>query len=120
MDISDLFRKASPEELKNGYVEVDDCYICLLCGKVMEKGPEENEMRVHVAQSHGSKFGYLVHLEKIKQVVGLFEMNRMYKEKEVNAIIKEVDPDYATLRRYLIDFGFMDRKIDGSQYWLKK
>jgi hypothetical protein len=120
MDIADVFRNASPEELKNGYVELDGYGICLLCGKVIENDTPENEMQVHVAQSHGSEFGYLVQLEKMKQVVGLFEMNRIYNEKEINAIIKEIDPDYATLRRYLIDFGIMERKIDGSQYWLKK
>jgi hypothetical protein len=27
--------------------------------------------------------------------------------------------DYVTVRRYLIEYGFLDRKDDGSQYWLK-
>lgn len=130
MDISKLFRNASPEELKNGYVEVDDYYICLLCGKKVEKNSTYNVgtssyagksyMQDHVVKSHGSKFEYLVHLDKMQQLVCCFEINRFYTEKEVNVIIKEVDEDYVTLRRYLIDFGFMDRKIDGSQYWLKQ
>ncbi len=130
MDISELFRNASPEELKNGYVKVDDYYICLLCGKKVEKDSTYNVgtssvsgkkyMQDHVAKSHGSKFEYLVYLDKMQQVVCRFEINRFYNEKEVNAIVKEVDEDYVTLRRYLIDFGFMDRKTDGSQYWLKQ
>ncbi|PKM78120.1 MAG: hypothetical protein CVU90_03610 [Firmicutes bacterium HGW-Firmicutes-15] len=130
MDIYELFRNASPVELKNGYVEVDDQYICLLCGKIIEKVDNynvetssyagENCMQVHVSSSHGSKFEYLIHLDNMKQVICRFEISRIYSEKEVNAIIKEVYEDYVTLRRYLIDFGFMDRKTDGSQYWLKE
>ena len=49
-----------------------------------------------------------------------FEGNRRYTEKEVNALLKEKHPDFATLRRYLIEYGFMDRLPDGSQYWLKR
>jgi hypothetical protein len=130
MNILDLFKNASPEELKSGYVQADNYYICLLCGKMVEKGNSygaetslytgEKYMQEHVAKSHGSKFEYLIHLDKMQQVICRFEISRFYTEKEVNAIIKEVDDDYATLRRYLIDFDLMDRKIDGSQYWLKQ
>ncbi|MBJ6950597.1 DUF2087 domain-containing protein, partial [Vibrio cholerae] len=28
-------------------------------------------------------------------------------------------PDFVTLRRYLIEYGFLDRTDDGSQYWVK-
>jgi hypothetical protein len=37
----------------------------------------------------------------------------------VNEILKNAYEDYATLRRYLIEYDFMDRKADGSQYRLK-
>ncbi|HDR8220879.1 TPA: DUF2087 domain-containing protein, partial [Bacillus cereus] len=26
---------------------------------------------------------------------------------------------FVTLRRYLIEYGFLDRTDDGSQYWVK-
>ena len=48
-----------------------------------------------------------------------FQIGKIYGEKEVNQILKMVYEDYVTLRRYLIEYGFLDRKPDGSQYWLK-
>lgn len=55
----------------------------------------------------------------LREIAERFEANRIYNEKEVNAILKTAYDDYVTLRRYLIEYGFMDRKPDGSQYWLK-
>ncbi|MGE8077573.1 DUF2087 domain-containing protein [Peribacillus loiseleuriae] len=49
-----------------------------------------------------------------------FVDDQIYEEKEVNQLLKEVYHDYVLLRRYLIEYGFLDRKADGSQYWLKK
>jgi hypothetical protein len=36
----------------------------------------------------------------------------------VYAILLEVHSDYASLRRYLIDYGYMRRERGGSNYWL--
>lgn len=44
-----------------------------------------------------------------------FEPGRYYTEKEVNAALREVYDDYATLRRYLVDAGFLER--DSRKYW---
>ena len=44
-----------------------------------------------------------------------FEPGVRYREKEVNSILVAFHPDYAALRRYLIDEGFLTR-ADGS-YW---
>lgn len=44
-----------------------------------------------------------------------FEPGVRYREKEVNSILLTFHPDYAALRRYLIDEGFLTR-ADGS-YW---
>lgn len=43
-----------------------------------------------------------------------------YTEQELNGAIGLLSsgPDVATLRRALVDFGFMRRKTDGSAYWL--
>ncbi|MBM7109045.1 hypothetical protein SAM19_02433 [Brevibacillus laterosporus] len=54
----------------------------------------------------------------LHHIVGRFERNKLYTEKEVNAILTTVYNDYAILRRYLIEYGYMDRKADGSSYWL--
>jgi hypothetical protein len=48
-----------------------------------------------------------------------FEIGKEYTEKEVNQIIKEIYDDYVTVRRYLIEYGYMDRLRDGSKYWMK-
>lgn len=44
-----------------------------------------------------------------------FEPGRRYPELEVNAIIGEFINDYASIRRYLVDHGLMERKA--SVYW---
>ncbi len=249
MNVSDLFWNASLEEIKNGYIEEKDYYLCLLCGKKIEKGiiyPQdgtfyeaERYVRVHIEKEHESVFQYLINLDKkstglsahqsnilklfykgesdrdiqkeldigssstirnhrfvfrekerqakvflalmellnennkkskfitphktakmvddrykvtedendkilekyfpdgprgplktfymkeknklvvLKQIAKHFEPNRNYTEKEVNEILKKVYEDFATIRRYLIEYGFMDRKLDGSKYWLK-
>ncbi|SDL11321.1 transcriptional regulator [Paenibacillus jilunlii] len=55
----------------------------------------------------------------LRQLIKRFETGRQYTEKEVNALLKEASPDYVTLRRYLIDYGLLDREPDGSTYWVK-
>jgi len=55
----------------------------------------------------------------LREICKRFEIDTNYTEKEVNQILKAVYDDYVTLRRYLIEYGFLDRKSDGSQYWRK-
>lgn len=48
-----------------------------------------------------------------------FEPNRMYSEAEVNAIIKAVyEKDHVSLRRDLVDTGYLHRERGGGSYWL--
>jgi len=54
------------------------------------------------------------------EIAKRFQTDRIYHEKEVNVILKNIYDDYVILRRYLIEYGFLDRKPDGSQYWLKQ
>lgn len=248
--MNDMFWNASLEQLKCGYTQDDNNYLCLLCGKKIEKGiiyqedntlyEAEKYMQVHIEKEHGSVFEYLINLDKkitglsehqnkllklfydgksdteVQSELGIgssstirnhrfvlkekerqakvflvlmellkcqekspnapaikrntavmvnepykvstdesekiikkcfpegisgslktfalkekgrwivtrelskrFEPGRIYNEKEVNEILKTAYQDFSTLRRYLIDYGFMDRKSDGSQYWLK-
>jgi hypothetical protein len=252
MEISDSFWNASLAELKQGYIQEKDSYICLLCGKKIEKGiiyPYENRlyeaeryMRIHIESTHQSVFEYLIGLDKkltgltdhqnhllrhfyqgksdkdvqkemgigststirhhrfalkekerqaktflaimellkekdeyapafipphktakmvddryavtekeqqeiikkflpegvsgrsnkfpskekqrlivLREITKQFESDAIYTEKEINQLLSEIyDDDYVTIRRYLIGYGFLDRKPDGSQYWLKK
>lgn len=55
----------------------------------------------------------------LRHILKYFDANKMYTEKEVNAIIKQFHSDYALLRRHLIEYGFMERTQDGSSYWVK-
>lgn len=55
----------------------------------------------------------------LQHIITRFETNKIYCEKEVNEILKVVYHDYVTIRRYLIEYGFLDRKHNGSEYWVK-
>jgi hypothetical protein len=55
----------------------------------------------------------------IREISKSIEPGKKYSEKEINSVIKNFFDDYVTLRRYLIEYGFLDRKKDGSEYWLK-
>ena len=46
-----------------------------------------------------------------------FQRGRSYTEKEVNGILADIYEDHVTLRRYLIEYGFMGRSRDCSKYW---
>lgn len=251
MEKLDFFWNASLAELKQGYIQEEDSYICLLCGEKIEKGiiyphesilyEAERYMRIHIESTHQSVFEYLIGLDKkltgltdhqnhllrlffqgksdkeiqsemgigsistirhhrfalkekerqaktflammellkekdeyapafisphktatmvddryavteeeqqeiikkflpegvrgrlkkfppkekqrlivLREITKRFESNTIYTEKEVNQLLNEMYDDYVMIRRYLIEYGFLDRKSDGSQYWLKK
>ena len=56
----------------------------------------------------------------LKTIVGQFEKGKKYTNKEVDAILKEIYDDYVTIRRSLIDYGFMERTGDNREYWVKE
>jgi DNA-binding CsgD family transcriptional regulator len=47
----------------------------------------------------------------------LFEPDKTYTEAEVKKIIKTIYEDDATIRRYLVDYGYLSRTNDGSKYY---
>jgi hypothetical protein len=55
----------------------------------------------------------------LQHIVGMFDKTKKYTEKELNVVLKSINEDYATLRRYLIEYGFMDRTPNCSEYWVK-
>lgn len=55
----------------------------------------------------------------LREIITHFELGKQYSEKQVNEILKSIFDDFVTLRRYLIEYGFMDRKDDGSRYWVR-
>lgn len=46
----------------------------------------------------------------------IFDPYRNYTEKEIMAILKPMNPDPITIRRYLVDYRFLWRTKDGSCY----
>lgn len=52
----------------------------------------------------------------LEQFLSRFEVGRRYREQEVNAIIQALYPDHCTIRRMLVDEGYMAR--DGQFYEL--
>ncbi len=251
MEISEMFWNASLEELKRGYIQLDNNYICLLCGEVIESGivyphedflyEAERFMRIHIESEHQSVFDYLIQLDKkltgltdhqnrllrlfyqgksdaevqkelgigsastirnhrfvlkekerqakmfltlmellkakdeyapafvpvhktarmvddrynvtneekeeilkkyfpegiksplikfppkekqrlvvLREITQLLNNDQIYTEKAINQILENVYHDYVLIRRYLIEYGLLDRKLDGSQYWLVK
>jgi hypothetical protein len=62
-----------------------------------------------IPASHSKR---MVVLDRIAQQ---FEPGRRYPEPAVNEAIVAFHPDYATLRRYLVDEGFLQR--EAGFYW---
>lgn len=56
----------------------------------------------------------------LTQVAQLFEEGRTYSEAQVSAILSEVHDDYAALRRWMVDLGFLERDRRGMQYRLRR
>lgn len=56
----------------------------------------------------------------VKEISKRFSTGELYSEPQINTMIESVFSDYVLIRRYLIEYGFLGRKKDGSEYWLKK
>lgn len=56
----------------------------------------------------------------MRRILRSFDPERRYPEREINEMLGRIFGDYALLRRLLIDYGFLDRKNDGSEYWVRR
>lgn len=52
------------------------------------------------------------------EIAKRFDDDRSYSEPEINAALREVHQDHAALRRYMIDFGILERDARGTSYRL--
>jgi hypothetical protein len=50
-------------------------------------------------------------------VVKTFEPGQRYTEKQVNEKLQLFHRDSASLRRYLVDAGLLQRSSGGREYW---
>jgi len=55
----------------------------------------------------------------LREIAKNFKAQTEYSEKEINRILTRIYDDYVLIRRYLIQYGFLDRKNDGASYWVK-
>lgn len=53
------------------------------------------------------------------EIIKKFSRDKKYSEKEVNEIIQKFHDDYATIRRALVEYGFIERSDDCRNYWIK-
>lgn len=49
-------------------------------------------------------------------LITFFEDNKIYTEKEVNAVIKDFFDDFAYIRRYFVDNNYLIRDLEGKGY----
>jgi hypothetical protein len=55
----------------------------------------------------------------LRWLATFFEPERFYSEAEVNGVLKAVyAEDYVSLRRDLVDLGYLRRERGGGKYWL--
>ncbi|MGM0395908.1 MAG: DUF2087 domain-containing protein [Bacillota bacterium] len=114
-------RKPNPEErivtIHSTATMVDDRYVITEKERDKILNAEFDSFNpLKLKRFPGKEKKKIVILGKIAQQ---FERGNKYSELEMNEIIKRIYHDYAVIRRYLIEYGFMDRTADGSAYWLK-
>jgi len=98
---------------------------CLSADVPIDNSEREKIIKKYFPESGFGRLKTFTMKEKSRMIVlshiaSNFKPGVMYSEKEVNSVLQEIFDDYVTLKRYLIDYGFMGRKNDGSLYWLIK
>lgn len=53
----------------------------------------------------------------LQKLIGEFNEEKTYTEAQVNQIIQQMFADFVSVRRYLIQYGFLGRTKDGQKYW---
>ncbi len=81
--------------------------------KVFNNFIKEGKMRVFPSKERKK---YII----LSYFIKLFESDVVYTEKQVNEIIKNVYADFATIRRYLVDYKILSRTNDCKHYWIEK
>ena len=56
----------------------------------------------------------------LEEIMNNFNRGKKYSEKEINRILERIYEDYATIRRALVEYGFIDRNTNCSEYWVKE
>lgn len=56
----------------------------------------------------------------LKIIAEKIDNKLVYSEKELNEILRDIYPDFVSLRRGLIDYKIMSRDKYGKEYWINK
>jgi hypothetical protein len=78
---------------------------------------EERVLQSFVVEGRVTKIpeGYRKRMVVLRWLANQFKDGRLYKEREINEIIKRFHPDFATIRREFIGHGLMER--ESGTYW---
>jgi DNA-binding transcriptional ArsR family regulator len=98
-------------------VDVDDSWIAAL-------GWDASDQQVLHDYTVNRRLTHLPTKQKkliviLRWLATLFQPDTLYTEPEVNTILKAVySEDHVSLRRDLVDFGYLRRERGGGKYWL--
>lgn len=85
---------------------------------------ERNEVIKNCMKENGALKNYPVKEKKkiivLQEIAKNFSKEKIYSEKEVNEILQNIYEDYATIRRALVDYNFVERTKNCSSYWVPK
>lgn len=56
----------------------------------------------------------------LREIMNKFARGKEYSEQDVNFILMDIYEDYATIRRALIEYGFLERSLDCRVYKVKE
>jgi hypothetical protein len=56
----------------------------------------------------------------LEEIAKNFSKGKIYSEKEINRVLKRIYEDYVSLRRALIEYGYIERTNDCKSYWVKE
>lgn len=105
----DTFRFAVEEVVESDYSWLDALGLDDFARKTL-RDCTENQRLTHIPRKRAK---LIVVLEWL---VTFFERDRVYSEREINAILKERYDDYVSLRRDLVDMKYLRRDRSGSKY----
>ena len=52
----------------------------------------------------------------LAEIARRFEQGRTYSEADVNAVLREIHPDYSAIRRHMVEHGVLERDQRGTLY----
>ena len=112
-----LLKEPAHYTIHKGATQVDERY-------GIEKNEREKVLATYFKNGLDGAIELIPSKEKkkliiLQHILTRFVSGREYTEKEVNAILKTVHADFVSLRRHLIEYGFMDRSDNGAAYWVK-